>query len=148
MYALGYGIFLTNGRILFSSTGISNRVSIVAAAGVAMIWVGWPASSPPGAGPRWSWVVRLAVAALCLSGYLVVHGTGCDLVGGLAARAGHPGGIQARLPALGPGTAIVLDGACPYVGPGMVFESNWDLAGALETRTATRRSARTWSAGT
>lgn len=30
------------------------------------------------------------------------------------------------------GTTILLDGTCPYKGPAVVFESNWDLAGALQ----------------
>ncbi len=31
-----------------------------------------------------------------------------------------------------PQSILILDGVCPYLGPGIVFEANWDLAGALE----------------
>jgi hypothetical protein len=41
--------------------------------------------------------------------------------------------IRTRLPRLERHTTIILDGVCPYLGPAIVFESNWDLAGALET---------------
>ena len=135
VFALGYGIFLTNGRILFSSTGISNRVSIVAAAGVAMIWVGLAGVVSALVRPRWrGWVLAPAVAVLCLSGYLVVQGLAATWAEAWQREQATLAAIQARLPALEPGTVIVLDGVCPYVGPAVVFESNWDLAGALETR--------------
>jgi hypothetical protein len=29
------------------------------------------------------------------------------------------------------GSTLLLDGACPYVGPAIVFESSWDLEAAL-----------------
>src|SRR5215207_9277662 len=32
---------------------------------------------------------------------------------------------------LPPRSNVLLDGICPYEGPGIVFESSWDLAGAL-----------------
>jgi hypothetical protein len=30
-----------------------------------------------------------------------------------------------------PNSTIILDGVCPYDGPGIVFETSWDVAGAL-----------------
>src|SRR4029453_16256485 len=41
------------------------------------------------------------------------------------------GNIRQALPELAPGTTLILDGVCPYLGPAIVFESSWDLAGAL-----------------
>ena len=43
------------------------------------------------------------------------------------------GAVKRRvaLPKLESGTDFILDGVCPYIGPAIVFESNWDLAGAL-----------------
>lgn len=135
VFALGYGIFLTNGRILFSSTGISNRVSIAAAVGVAMIWVGLAGAVSAAVRPRWrAWILAPAVAVLCLSGYLVVQGLAAAWAEAWQREQATLAAIQARLPALEPDTVIVLDGVCPYAGPAVVFESNWDLAGALETR--------------
>jgi hypothetical protein len=32
---------------------------------------------------------------------------------------------------LPPETTLILDGICPYVGPAIVFDASWDLAGAL-----------------
>src|SRR5829696_8803897 len=134
VFALGYGIFLTNGRILFSSTSSSNRVSIAAAAGVAMIWVGLAGAVSVAVGPKWrAWIFAPAVAVLCLSGYLVVQGLAAGWAEAWQREQTALAAIRERLPVLEPGTVIVLDGACPYVGPAVVFESNWDLAGALET---------------
>jgi hypothetical protein len=135
VFALGYGIFLTNGRILFSSTSISNRVAIVAAAGVAMIWIGLAGALAAALPPRWrAWVFAVPVAAVCLSSFLIVHGLATTWAEAWQRQQAILGDIQTRLPDLESGTTIILDGSCPYVGPGIVFESNWDLAGALETR--------------
>lgn len=135
VFALGYGIFLTNGRILFSSTGISNRVAIAAAVGVAMIWVGLAGAATALVPPGWrAWVFAVPVAALCLSGFLIVQGLAAAWAEAWQRQQTILADIQTRLPSLEDRTTIILDGICPYVGPGIVFESNWDLAGALETR--------------
>ena len=135
VFMLGYGIFLTNGRILFSSSSISNRVSIVAAAGVAMIWIGLAGAMASTVPPRWrAWVFAVPVALVCLSGFLIVHGLATTWAEAWQRQQAILADIQTRLPDLEDGTTIILDGSCPYVGPGIVFESNWDLAGALETQ--------------
>jgi hypothetical protein len=135
VFALGYAVFLTNGRILFSSTGISNRVSIGAAAGVAMIWVGLAGALSAAVPSRWrAWVFAMPIGVLSLSGFLVLHGLAAQWAEAWQRQQATLADIRASLPALEPGTTIILDGTCPYVGPAIVFESNWDLAGALETR--------------
>jgi hypothetical protein len=40
--------------------------------------------------------------------------------------------IQTRFPILPKGSTFILDGTCPYIGPAIVFESQWDLAAALQ----------------
>jgi hypothetical protein len=39
--------------------------------------------------------------------------------------------IHHQQPSLPPRSTLILDGVCPYVGPAIVFESRWDLRGAL-----------------
>jgi hypothetical protein len=138
VFALGYAVFVTNGRILFSSTGISNRVSIAAALGVAMIWVGLAGALSVAVPPRWrawrTWAFAAPIGALSLSGFLIVNGLAAHWAEAWDRQQATLEEIRTRLPALEPGTTIILDGTCPYVGPAIVFESNWDLAGALETR--------------
>jgi hypothetical protein len=40
-------------------------------------------------------------------------------------------GIRSQITHLEPGTTLLLDGVCPYVGPAPVFESYLDFTGAL-----------------
>jgi hypothetical protein len=40
--------------------------------------------------------------------------------------------IRANIKSLPVGSTLILDGICPYIGPGIVFEGEWDLAGALQ----------------
>jgi hypothetical protein len=135
VFALGYAIFLSNGRILFSSTGISNRVSIAAALGVAMIWVGLAGALSVVVSPRWTaWAFAAPIGALSLSGFLILNGLAANWAEAWDRQQATLADIGTNLPALEPGTTVILDGTCPYVGPAIVFESNWDLAGALETR--------------
>src|SRR5262249_15646222 len=39
--------------------------------------------------------------------------------------------LRHRITHLEPGTTLLLDGVCPYIGPAPVFESSLDLTGAL-----------------
>jgi hypothetical protein len=39
--------------------------------------------------------------------------------------------LQRSVPTLAPNSALLLDGECPYLGPAVVFESDWDLTGVL-----------------
>jgi hypothetical protein len=38
---------------------------------------------------------------------------------------------RADLRDIPPGSTIILDGVCPYHGPAIVFDTSWDIAGAL-----------------
>src|SRR5438477_7775667 len=42
--------------------------------------------------------------------------------------------IHNHFPVLEKGSTLFLDGVCPYEGPGIVFESQWDLKGALQAK--------------
>jgi hypothetical protein len=114
VFALGYGIFLTNARILFSSSGISNRVAIAAAAGLAMIWVGLAGAVSAAVPRRWRAVVlALPVAALCLSSFLIVHGLAASWAEAWQRQQALLADIRTRLPTLEPHTTIILDGDVP-----------------------------------
>ena len=39
--------------------------------------------------------------------------------------------VQRAVPPSAPGSTLLLDGECPYVGPAVVFDSDWDLAGSV-----------------
>jgi hypothetical protein len=132
--ALGYSVFLASSRILFTSSGISNRVSIAAAAGVAMTFVaavGWAASWLPHGASR-TLVFCLGVGLLCGSGLLIISALAQHWAMAWDEQQDVLAAIEEEFPSLPRRSTIVVDGVCPYRGPAIVFESNWDLAGALE----------------
>ena len=131
-FGLGYGIFLTNTQIQFSVAGIANRTAIAATLGIAASLVGgigWLCRALPA-----RWQTRAfsgSVAAICCCGFLV-----CATLGAFWGEAAQRqrdilAAVERRYPSFPPGAVLLLDGACPYVGPAQVFESAWDLAGAL-----------------
>jgi hypothetical protein len=133
IFWLGYGIFLTNSNIQFTLTGIGNRVNIAAAVGVAMIVVGIGSGLAKVAGS--SRLRRLlfgsivgAVSAACVVADLVVAG---HWVRAYLQERKILAGINSRLPQLPAGSTLLLDGICPNDGPSIVFDSSWDLEGAL-----------------
>ncbi|HEX6207113.1 MAG TPA: hypothetical protein VF058_02030 [Actinomycetota bacterium] len=136
VFALGYSIFLTTGRIAFSSTGIANRVATAGALGAAIVLVGavgWIASRlrSPRLRDR---AFRAGIAALCLSGIVVVNGLASFWVQSWEEQREVLADLDAAFPRLAPGSTVLLGGVCPYVGPAIVFESSWDLQGALRVR--------------
>jgi hypothetical protein len=134
LFGLGYSIFLVSARIEFTATGIGNRVSIAAAVGVALVAVGVFGMCVTAAFRRESHRSRafaVLVATTCATGVLVTNALALDWVAAERRQATVLSDIRTDIGSPG-GTALILDGVCPYLGPGIVFESNWDLAGALE----------------
>jgi hypothetical protein len=78
-------------------------------------------------------VFAAGIAAVAACGFIIVNAIAGQWVEAYAREEAVLRRIQDRFPALPDGTTIILDGICPYVGPAVVFESNWDLAGALGT---------------
>jgi hypothetical protein len=133
VFGLGYAIFLITGRILFSSTGIANRTAIAGALGMAITVVavvGWFSALLPAATFR-NWFAGL-VAAVCLSGFLVNNALAVSWITAWPEERKVVKEIRAALPVLPSNSTLILHGVCPYVGPAIVYESNWDLAGALQ----------------
>lgn len=136
VFGLGYAIFLTNFNAIITATGSGNRVAIAAAVGVAIAATGLAAlvaAVPAGLLAR-----RLAFAAIVGA----VGAMGTVVNGALGTLWGEAyrtqlhvlARMESILPSLEPGSTVILDGVCPYVGPAVVFESHWDLEGALRLR--------------
>jgi hypothetical protein len=133
VFGLGYTIFLITRNAQSSPTGISNRVAIAAAVGVAFSLVGavgWVSAFLPSARLRRQFF-SMAVAMLCTSGFLIINTVASFWVDAYRKEQAILVEIRQRFPTLPSGSTLILDGICPYVGPAIVFESNWDLAGAL-----------------
>jgi len=133
VFFAGYAAFANNFRIGFSPTGLANRVSMAAGVGVAMIALSC-AFLVEGLLPvRWRrWGAPLLVSVGCSLGVLI-NGT-LGVLWGEAAQVQRSvlAQLRANLPELPAHTTLLLDGVCPFVGPGPVFESFWDLRGALQ----------------
>jgi hypothetical protein len=134
IFGLGYAIFLTNWNIQFTPTGIGSRTAIAAAVGVSLTFVGaagWILGRVPSAAAR-----RLFcgfIATVCASGVLALNTIATYYVAASREERAVLTSIRRDIPAMPPGSTLILDGVCPYIGPGIVFESNWDLEGALRT---------------
>jgi hypothetical protein len=133
VFALGYAVFLVSGRFDFSSSGIYNRVNMAAALGAAMLFValaGWLASQARGTGRRL--VFSSATAALCVMGFLVLSGLASFWTSAWPREQAILTEIRSHVSALPSHSTLILQGTCPYIGPAIVFDSPWDLAGALQ----------------
>jgi hypothetical protein len=134
VFVLGYAVFFTTSQIQFHKTGIANRVAIAGALGVAMSMVGFSGLfSTLFSRPRLrSLFFSLCVAILGTSCFWIINSIA--LFWGAADRDEQTvlTDIYRHVPALPPGSTLLLDGVCPYDGPVPVFESSWDLAGALK----------------
>jgi hypothetical protein len=134
LFGLGYGMFLTTARISFSSTGLANRVAIAGALGVAMsltAFAGWFSTLPSKASVRRRSFAFL-IAVLCVSGCLINNSLARYWVAAWPQQLAVRDEIRSALPTLPAHTTVILHGVCPYMGPAVIYESDWDLAGILQ----------------
>ena len=135
VFGLGYAIFLTNYNVQFTPTGIANRSAIAATLGAAMCTVGCIGlliTALPGMRLRaLAFAALIATFASC--GFLIINVIAACWVAAYAEERNVLADIRQRFPTLPPHSTLILDGVCPYIGPAIVFESHWDLAGALQT---------------
>lgn len=131
---LGYAIFFTNNQVGFSPTGIDNRVAIAASIGIAFIFVAlsaWVSRTFLGRNSA-GIVYSLSIAVICAGGFLVINTLASYWGTAYAQSQAALSEIKQSFPSPEKNTIIILDGVCPYSGPAPVFESEWDLKGALQ----------------
>ena len=73
----------------------------------------------------------LMVAMLCASSILLNNVLALHWIRASDLQRSILADIHRQQPSLPPRSTLILDGVCPYVGPAIVFESRWDLRGAL-----------------
>jgi hypothetical protein len=132
-FFIGYSIFLTNKALQITPTGIGNRTSIAAALGVALTAVGVlalfaTAIRNPAVRSTTFAALLAAYAAGCFfvvstlsSFWITAYGLELEILNDVETHVGTPP----------PKTTLMLGGICPYYGPAITFESDWDLSGAL-----------------
>ena len=72
------------------------------------------------------------LAVVTSSGFLIVNALAEQWIAAYAAERTVLANLRERVPSLPPGSTLLLSGTCPYIGPAIVFEADWDLAGALQ----------------
>jgi hypothetical protein len=133
VFFAGYAIFLFTRNAQISVTGIGNRVSTAATLGVALSLVGGAAlAGSLLRSVRWrDLLFSVLIASLCAGGTLTINTLASFWATAYNQERAVLSEIRQRFPTLPPETTLLLDGVCPYRGPAIVFESNWDLASAL-----------------
>lgn len=115
--------------------GINNRAANAAAVGVALSLVGatgWIACQLSANRTLRARLFAAGIAILGVSGFFT-----CNTVAAFWVESYHRqlkilGSIKEQFPTMPAGTSLMLDGTCPYYGPAIVFDTSWDLAGALQ----------------
>jgi len=133
IFVLGSAIFLIAPAVMFWSAGVANRVWIAASIGTAFAWVAisvW-LSSWLSSGPGYNRAFAAVITSICLSGFIINSAISGFWVSSWRRQVDVLNDVRVAVPKLESGTDFILDGVCPYIGPAIVFESNWDLAGAL-----------------
>jgi len=129
---LGQVVFLATNDVAFSATGNANRIAVAWAAGIALMVVGLVAWLAARARPAAQARVFAAALAVVVAAAFV---TSMSLTAAWAAAYREQlrvlSAIRRAVPALPPGATLLLEGECSYIGPAIVFESSWDLRGAL-----------------
>jgi hypothetical protein len=141
LFAAGFVVFVLDylpltvlsSQLSFTTDGISNRVTIAAAIGAACVLVGGTMLLIRAVVPTKLQSLSFcgAVAAICMMNFVCI---------GSLAECWAKAYIQQREIVLevrknvdlAPGSTLLLDGFCRYVGPALVLEAFWDAGGALQ----------------
>jgi hypothetical protein len=133
VFVLGYAIFLTTDRIWVTSTGLGNRVAIGGAIGMAMVLVGligWFSGLGRLASRR-PQSTALLLSLLCASNVLVFNTLASFWVAAYEREKAVIADIYTHYPSLPANSTFLLDGVCREIGGSPVFQTPWDLTGAL-----------------
>lgn len=131
-FILGHATYLVVPSILFAPTGVANRSLVAAAIGVAIVLAALSALAAR------TVPVRLRTAALAAIVSLIAL-FGVVRINAIARYWAEAPALQRQvleparrdLRALPANSTVILDGVCPYHGPAVVFETWWDVGGAL-----------------
>ena len=143
---LSYAYFYSYFRV---STGVNNRVANAAAVCVALFLVSGLALAANLLRLRFEGAIScLAVAAICGCGALITNTVATFWLNASRAQAEILEGLRSAWESPPPGSSILLTGYCAWIGPGIVFETDWDVTGAVgllyRDRTLTGNVLRPW----
>ena len=132
VFVLGHTPFLINSQIAFAPTGMGNRVLVPMAIGVAIATAGalaLAASKLAGANAKRAFATAVSLIVLL----------GAWRTEQIYDYWAQTSSIERRLLAtaaadlrtLPANSTVIIDGVCPYHGPGVVLETWWDATGML-----------------
>ena len=131
-FLLGNATFLIVPSVVFTPTGMDNRVHVAAAIGVAMILAGLIFLGTNALPPRHRGITFCAViAVISASAFARMSTIERYWADAPALQRKVLTAARADLQRLPPNSTVILDGVCPYFGPAVVFETSWDVGGAL-----------------
>ena len=133
IFLAGYSMFLTNKAIQITPAGIGNRTSIAAVLGVALSAVGvlGALASITSRQSIRSAIFAALVAGYAAAGFFVVSTLSTFWIDAYGRELEIVQDITTHIDTPPPKTTLMLAGICSYHGPGIIFESDWDLSGAL-----------------
>jgi hypothetical protein len=134
VYCLGYMLFFPVSAFDVTPTGVDNRVMIAMTSGTAMALVGFVGMIVSYLSRGWmrDGFLVLGLAFLCSCGFIVISGEGAYWRDASQMQGKILRNIKGYFPLLPDGTILLLDDVCPYNGPAAVFETDWDVSGALQ----------------
>ncbi|MCH7629927.1 MAG: hypothetical protein IH997_14645 [Proteobacteria bacterium] len=126
-FALGYAAFLP--RMVYGPEpfGLDNRSNIGAAPGAVLILL----SGMVWLDRRRNGLLGVLTALFCTCGVIVVASIGTSFVRAAEKADDIFADIVAAMPAPRPGTALLLEGECPYLGPAPLYPSAYGLSDRL-----------------
>ena len=133
VYALGYGVFAVSDQVGFTPTGVDNRIAIAAAVGVAISFVGAIGLASSLVPPRLRRAsFCLALTMVCVCGFVITNTIAKFWIAASHAQQQVIAAVRQHFPILPSRSTLILHGVCPYIGPGIVFETYWDVGGMLQ----------------
>jgi hypothetical protein len=134
-FVLGYAIFLVTPTFLFRSAGIDNRINAAAALGIAAMIVGAVGLAVGRLALRRQLVAFSAcIAGIVVAAVFVVETLSSFWTASAEQQREIVSAIAADASQIPKSGILILEGACPEVGPTPVFADEWDLREALKFR--------------
>ena len=136
VFGIGYGIFVSNRNVAIGVTaGLGNRIAVASTIGVAvslitgLAWLSLVARTERARKTLFTGLVTL----FCTAGFLTNNSLASLWIDSYQKQQAVLDDLRERFPEMPSGTTFILDGVCPYSGPVVVFETDWDLRGALQS---------------
>jgi hypothetical protein len=133
VFVLGNAMFLVSaGEFSFTMTGVANRTAMAASLGVSMVFVAAAMWVSLLARRQKELISSLLIALLCSGTFLATGTIGAFWAAAADQQRAILSSVQRDVHSLPPNTTLLIDGVCPYIGPGIVFEGPGDMGGALQ----------------